>query len=57
MLTSVGYMTTSILSSFILVCMINKIHVVMSMQSSIDTLKLENDELTMTSNSFKQKRI
>ena len=35
-LTSVGYITTSILS-FILVCMINKIHVVMSLQSSIDT--------------------
>ena len=46
-LTSVGYMTTSILSC-ILVCMINRIHVVMSIQSSIDTLKLENDEWSMT---------
>jgi len=39
-------MTTSILSC-ILVCMTNKIHVVMSIQSSVDTLKLENDELSM----------
>ena len=41
-LTSVGSITTSILS-FILVFMVNRIHVVMSIQSSIDALKLEND--------------
>ena len=35
-LTSVGYMTTSIQKN-VLICMINKIHVVMSIQSSIDT--------------------
>ena len=46
-LTSVGYMTTSILSC-ILVCMIDRIHVVSSIHSSIDTVKLENDELSMT---------
>ena len=50
-LISVGSMSTNILS-FILVYMINKVHVVMSIQSSIDTLKLENDELSMTINSF-----
>ena len=44
-------MTTSILS-FILVSLINKIHLVMSIQSSIDTLKLENGELSMKSNDF-----
>ena len=33
-LTSVGYMTTSILSC-ILVCVTNRIHVVMSIQSSL----------------------
>ena len=32
--------------------MISRMHVVMSIQSSIDTLKLENDELSMTINSF-----
>ena len=48
-LTSVGYMTTSILSC-ILVCMIDRIHVVLSIYSSIDTVKLENDELSMTVN-------
>ena len=37
-LTSVGYMTTSILSC-ILVCMLNRIHVVMSVHSLIDTIK------------------
>jgi len=45
-LTSVGYMTVSILS-FILVCIVDKIHV-MSIQSSIDTIKLKKYELTMT---------
>ena len=35
--TSVGYMPISILSC-ILACMINRLHVVMSTQSSIDTL-------------------
>ena len=35
-LTSVGYVTTCILS-FILVCMVNRIDVVMSIQSSINT--------------------
>ena len=48
-LISVGSVTTSVLS-IILVYTINKIHVVMSIQSSIDTLKLENDELSMTIN-------
>ena len=52
-LTSVGYTTTSILSC-VLVRMINIIHVVMSIQSSIDTLKLENDELSMTFNDLKK---
>ena len=55
-LTSVGYMTTSILS-FILVCMINRIDVVMSTQPSIHTLKLENDDLTMTINIKKNRKI
>ena len=45
-LTSVGYMTTSSLSC-ILVCMLHRTHVVMSIQSPIDTLKLEDDELRM----------
>ena len=40
LLTSVGYMTTSILS-LISVYMINTIRVVMRIQSSIHTLKLE----------------
>jgi len=53
-LTSVGYMTTNILS--FVFCLIDKIHVVMSIQSSIDTLKVENDELTMTSNNCKKSR-
>ena len=52
-LTSVCYMTASILSC-ILVCVINRIHVVMSIQSSIDTLNLENDELSMTVNDLKK---
>ena len=51
--TSVGYMTTSILSC-ILVCTTNRIHVVMSIQASIYTLKLENDELSMTINDVKK---
>jgi len=46
-LASVGYMPTSVVSC-ILVCMINRKHVVMRVQSSIDTLKLENDKLSMT---------
>ena len=53
-LASVDYMTTSI-SSLILVSVINKIHVAMSIQSSNDTLELENDELTMTINNCKKK--
>jgi len=52
-LTSVGYMTTSILTCM-LVCMINRIHVVLSIQSSIDTSKLEDDELSMTVNRSKK---
>ena len=52
-LTSVGYMTTSILS-FILVCMINEIHVVMRIQSPIHALKVENYGLTMTINNFRK---
>jgi len=52
-LTSVGYMTTSIFSC-VVVCMINIIYVVMSIQSSIDTLKLENDELSMTIDDLKK---
>ena len=38
--TSVGCMTTRILSCM-LVCMINRRHVIMSIQSSINTLKLD----------------
>ena len=34
--------------------MINRIHVVMSIQSSVDTLELENDELSMTINDLKK---
>ena len=52
-LTSVGYITTSILS-FILVCMISRIHGVMGIQSSIDTLKWERDELSMTTHDLKK---
>ena len=54
-LTRVGYMTTSILS-FMLVCMIDRIHVVMSIQASIDTLKVENDELSMTITNLKKSK-
>lgn len=43
-LTGIGYMITSVLSC-VLLCMINRMHVIMSIQSSIDTLKLENEEL------------
>jgi len=46
-------MTTSFLP-LILVCVTNKIHVVVSIQSSIYTLELENDELIMTSANFKK---
>jgi len=52
-LTHVGYITTSILSC-ILVCMINRIHAVMSIQSSTDTLKLENDKLSRAINNLKK---
>ena len=52
-LTSVGYMTTSILS-LILVYMINRIRVVMRIESSIDRLKLDNDELSMKTNNFRK---
>ena len=54
--TSIGYMTASILSS-ILVCAINKIHVVMNFQPIIGKSKLENDELTMTNRIKKKKKI
>ena len=37
-----------------LVCMINRIHVVTSIQSSNDTLKLENDGLSMTIHDLKK---
>ena len=51
--TSVGCMTTRILSCM-LVCMINRRHVIMSIQSSINTLELEKDELSMTMNDLKK---
>jgi len=46
-------MTTNILSC-ILECMINRIHVVISIQPSLDALKLVNDELSMTTNDLKK---
>ena len=52
-LTSVGYLTTNNLSCVL--CVINKIHVVMSVQSSIHTLRLEYEGLTMTTNNLKKK--
>ena len=52
-LTSAGCMTTSTLS-LILVCMISRIHGVMSIQSSLDTLKWEHDELSMTTHDLKK---